>query len=254
VRVLVTGASRGIGRAVARRLHADGHALALSARRAEHLEPVLSELVGSEALAADLERSEEAAGLVERAVAALGGLDALVHCAGVVRYASALETSAAELQLQLQVNTVAPFLLSQGAARHMITAGSGGCIVHVASTLGIRPAADTSAYAASKAALISLTRAFALELGPSNIRVNAIAPGLIDTDMIRVVRAPDRASLDPEQTQARIAAQLTELAQLHPLNHLGDPEDVAEAVAYLLTADFISGSVLVLDGGLSLTA
>lgn len=243
MRVLVTGASRGIGRAVAQRLHGEGHVLALSARGGPNLAAVLAETPGSHGLPADLLLTADAEALVGRAVAALGGLDALVCCAGIVHYASALETGTRELAEQLQLNTIAPFLLSQQAGRHLAAAG-GGSIVHVASTLGVRPAPDTAGYAASKAALISLTRSFALELGPSDVRVNAIAPGVVDTDMIRVARRPG----------VDVAAQLQELAALHPLGRLGQPAQVAEAVSYLLGARFVTGSVLTLDGGLLLNA
>ena len=252
MRVLVTGASRGIGRAVAQRLHARGHALALSARTAAHLESTLAELPGARAVAAELTRDDEVDSLVPRAVAALGALDAFVHCAGIVRYGPALEITRADLDVQLRVNFVAGFALTQAASRVMLAAGSGGAIVHVASTLGLRPAIGSAAYAASKAALIASTRAFALELAPHRVRVNAVAPGIVDTDMVRVVRAADRDSLTPEQTAERLAVQMKALAALHPLGRLGTVEEIAEAVEYLLGAEFVTGSVLVVDGGLTL--
>jgi len=252
VRLLVTGASRGIGRAVARRLHARGDVLALSARTDAHLAPVLAELSGSHGLAAELTRPDEVESLVPRAVAALGGLDGLVQCAGIVRYGSAVDLGRADLDRQLSVNFVAAFSLTQAVARELLAAGSGGSIVHVASTLGLRPARGSAAYAASKAALIAATRAFALELAPHQIRVNAVAPGIIDTDMVRVVRATDRDSSSPAQTTERVAEQLRALAALHPLGRLGTSDEVAEAVEYLLNATFVTGSVLVVDGGLTL--
>jgi len=254
VRWLVTGASRGIGRAVAQRLHARGDALALSARSDAHLASVLAELPGSHGIAAELTRDADVEALVPRAAAALGGLDGLVHCAGIVRYGDALAITAADLDAQLRVNFVAGFALTQAVARVLLAAGSGGSIVHVASTLGLRPAAGSAAYAAAKAALIAATRAFALELAPHGIRVNAVAPGIIDTDMVRVVRAGDRAALSAAETESRVAEQLRELAALHPLGRLGTPEEIAEAVEYLLSAKFVTGSVLVIDGGLTLHA
>lgn len=251
MKVLVTGASRGIGRAVAQRLHAGGARLALSARAEPHLLAVLRETPGSVGLAAELTEPAELAGLVDRAAQALSGLDGFVHCAGVVHYADALSATRAELEQQLQVNCVAPFLLTQHAARHMRAAG-GGAIVHVASTLGLRPAVGTAAYAASKAALISLTRSFALELGADRIRVNALAPGVIDTDMVRVLRprAEDQAQLSAAEQAEQVEQQLSALARLHPLGRLGTAAEVAEAVAYLLAAEFVTGSVLTIDGGL----
>ena len=241
MKVLVTGASRGIGRAVALRLHAKRAKLALSAREGAHLDRVLRETPGSVGVAAELTRADEVEGLVPRAVDALGGLSAFVHCAGVVRYTPALEISRAELAEQMQVNFNAGFVLSQAAGRVMRAAGSGGAIVCVASTLGTHPARGTAAYAASKAALMAMTRAFALELAPNKIRVNAVAPGVIDTEMVRVVR-----------DQVDVAAQLKALAALHPLGRLGTADEVAEAVVYLLEAQFVTGTVLVVDGGLTL--
>jgi NAD(P)-dependent dehydrogenase (short-subunit alcohol dehydrogenase family) len=240
MRALITGASRGLGRAVAQRLFAEGAQLALVARESAVIEQLASELAGSHALSADLAQADQAEALVSRAVQRLGGLDAVVNCAGIVCYADALDVSRAELQAQLDVNFVAPFVIAQCAARVMRAAGEGGAIVNVASTLGLRPAAQTSAYAASKAALLSMTRAFALELGRYDIRVNAVAPGIVDTDMVRVLR-PGQASIE---------AQLEQLRELHPLKRLGEPSDVAEAVSYLLGARFVTGSVLVVDGGL----
>jgi NAD(P)-dependent dehydrogenase (short-subunit alcohol dehydrogenase family) len=251
VRALVTGASRGIGRAVSRRLHAEGARLVLSARREAHLAAISAELPGSIALAADLAEPARPSELVDRAVAALGGLDALIHCAGVVHYADALAVTPAELEAQLQLNTIAPFWLTQRAGQHMSAAG-GGAIVHVASSLGVRPARGTAAYATSKAGLLGLTRAFALELAPHKVRVNAIAPGVVDTDMVRVVRTSDRADLGAEQTRERIERQLEALSRLHPLGRLGSPEDVADAVVFLLRSEFTTGTTLFVDGGLTL--
>jgi NAD(P)-dependent dehydrogenase (short-subunit alcohol dehydrogenase family) len=249
MKVLVTGASRGIGRAVARLLHDAGAELAISARSVSQL----SEPPGAVALAADLRQPQAAAELVQRAAEALGGLDALVHCAGVVHYASLVAVTPAELGAQLQLNFVSAFELTQAAAVQL-RGRAGASIVFVASTLGLRPAAGTAAYSASKAALISLTRSAALELAELGIRVNAVAPGVIDTDMIRVVRGPDAGTLSAAESAARIEKQLAQLAALHPLGRLGTPDEVAEAVGYLLHADFVTGTVLLADGGLTLQA
>ncbi len=251
MRVLVTGASRGIGRAVALALAARGARLALVARDATLLTRVAGETRAPVAIAADLARSERVEALVDHAVSVLGGLDALVNCAGLVRYAAVGGIAIDELQQQLAVNFVAPFLLAQRAAWHMRENEHGGSIVNVASTLGQKPAPSTAVYAATKAALISMTQSFALELGPRRIRVNAVAPGVIDTDMVRVVR-PSFEATSGGTDRARIEQQLGELRQLHLVQRLGTPEDVAASVLYLLDAEFVSGSVLVVDGGLSL--
>jgi NAD(P)-dependent dehydrogenase (short-subunit alcohol dehydrogenase family) len=250
--VLLTGASRGIGRAVARRLHARGDRLALSARAPEHLAEVLAELPGAVGVPAELARAEEVESLVPRAKAALGGLDAFVHCAGIVRYTPALEVTRAELDLQLAVNFTSAFRLSQDVARELVAAGSGGAIVHVASTLATNPAIGTAAYAASKAALIAWTKSLALELAPQRVRVNAVAPGIVDTDMVHVVRDADRDALSAVEREERLQKQMAALAALHPLGRLGKADEIAEAVAYLLEASFVTGTVLVVDGGLTL--
>ncbi len=252
MRVLVTGASRGIGRAVAHRLHARGAHLALSARTHEHLADVLAELRGSVGVPAELSNETEVDALVPHAKAALGGLDGFVHCAGIVRYTPALEVTRAELAAQLAVNFTSAFVLSQRVARELVAAGSGGAIVHVASTLASHPAAGTAAYAASKAALVAWSRALALELAPHRIRVNAVAPGIVDTDMVHVVRDADRDALAPAERADRLAKQMAALAALHPLGRLGRADEVAEAVVYLLEATFVTGTVLVVDGGLTL--
>jgi NAD(P)-dependent dehydrogenase (short-subunit alcohol dehydrogenase family) len=118
-------------------------------------------------------------------------------------------------------------------------------MVLVASTLALAPAPLTAAYAASKAALISVARSLAIELGPRGVRVNAVAPGVVDTEMIRAPRPG-------EDSAAAVAARLERLRRLHLLGRLGSPVDVAEAVLYLLCAPYVTGTILTLDGGLSL--
>jgi NAD(P)-dependent dehydrogenase (short-subunit alcohol dehydrogenase family) len=162
MKALVTGASRGIGRAVVDALCATGADVALAVRDVASVPPLVA--ARGTLLSVDLRDEAQTETLVERALTALGGLDVLVNCAGVVHYDFLPGVSRARLMEQLEVNFVAPFVLSQRAAAHMRTAG-GGAIVNVASTLGLRPAAQTAAYAASKAALISLTRSLALEFG-----------------------------------------------------------------------------------------
>lgn len=218
-RVLVTGASRGIGRAIAERLLRDGAIVAAVGRDAATLPGLPIE--------ADLGRAGEGERIVERALELLGGIDDVVSCAGVARHADVGAVSREALAEQLAVNFVEPFFLLQAAAARM----TGGAIVTVASTLGMQPAPGTAAYAASKAALLSMTRSLAQELAARGIRVNAVAPGVVETDMV----APERRD---------------ELRRLHPIGRLGTPEDVAEAVIYLLGATWVTGTILTVDGGL----
>jgi NAD(P)-dependent dehydrogenase (short-subunit alcohol dehydrogenase family) len=249
MKALVTGASRGIGRAVAQALLDSGAKVALAVRDETSVAALLAAAPAALALRVDLHHHDETASLVERASAALGGLDVLVNCAGIVRYSALGAVSRAELMEQLEVNFVAPFTLSQCAAGQMRGTG-GGVIVNVASTLGLRPAPQTAAYSASKAALISLTRSLALEFARDGVRVNAVAPGVIDTDMVRVLRAVPGASAG--DAAAQLEAQLSRLRELHPLHRLGTPEEVAQAVLFLIGAKFVTGTVLVADGGLLL--
>jgi NAD(P)-dependent dehydrogenase (short-subunit alcohol dehydrogenase family) len=237
MRALITGASRGIGRAVAEALSARGAQLALAGR-----EPAsVRDLPGAIALPVELRSAAELDSLVPRAVAALGGVDVLVNCAGIARYTELAQVSRAELLEQLDVNFVAPFVLSQAAALHMGATG-GGVIINVASTLGLSPVAQTAAYAASKAALLSLTRSLALEFAPRKVRANAIAAGLVDTDMIRAPRAAGRS---PEQ-------QVAQLGELPLLKRLGTPQEIAQAALFLIDSPYITGATLLIDGGLSL--
>jgi len=246
-RVLLTGASRGIGKAIARMLVARGARLAVVGRDRATLAAAVDG--GEHALVvADLADPGAAPACVARAVQALGGLDAFVSCAGVVKYASAADTSPEELAQQVAVNFSAPFAMARAAIAPLREAG-GGAMVFVASTLGLAPAPLTAAYSASKAALISACKSLALELAADGIRVNAVAPGVVDTAMVHVLRPGSPGGAEPE---AALRAQLDALRKLHPLGRLGRPEDIAESVLYLLAAPYVTGTVLPVDGGLLL--
>jgi len=185
--------------------------------------------------------------LVERAVEQLGGLDGLVHAAGVVRYEGVGAIDESHLRRQLEINFVAPLLLAQQAAPHLRE--SRGAMVFVSSTLASRAAPLTAAYAGSKAALEAATRTLAIELAPE-VRVNAVAPGVVDTPMVRQLRVSPGETL-PEDPSRVVEEQMKVLRELHPLRRLGRPEDVASAVLYLLDAPWTTGSVMTVDGGLS---
>ena len=250
-RVLLTGASRGIGRSIAETLLRAGARLAAVGRDQGTLETLLGQAgTGHCVLTADLADASQSDSLVERAAAALGGLDMFVSAAGVVEYTHLAALTPDAIERQHTVNFVSPMRIALGAARVLPRSG---CMVFVASTLGLQPAPLTLAYGASKAALISAVRSLALELAPRGIRVNAVAPGPVDTDMLRVVRyAQGDSRVAPEAVEARIREQLDALRQLHPLQRLGTPEDVAYTVGYLLTAPYVTGNILPVDGGLLL--
>ena len=245
-RVLVTGASRGIGRAVVEALLADGRRVAAVARDRRRLET----LEGAHAVSRDL---SDPGGVVAEAVAALGGVDGLVHAAGIAEHAplEAISVSAVDRAHALHVR--APLVLAQDLAAHLRGQGRPGSIVMVTSTLASRPAPTTLAYAASKAALTTLTRGLALELAADGIRVNAVAPGVVDTDMVRALRlAPGEEAPVGEARVQRLEQQLATLRDLHPLGRLGTPVEVAAAILHALDAGWMTGSVVTLDGGLTL--
>lgn len=235
-RILVTGANRGIGKAIAACCAAHGAKLLLHARRRESLGALADELrrKGTEVccIAADL--SEPGAGkTIVLEVRKAGGLDTLVNNAGIFTAAPLGMTTQGDLLNLFQVNLFSVFELTQYASRLMQQQGSGS-IVNLTSIMGIQGAAEKSAYASSKAALIGFTRSLAKELAPSGIRVNAVAPGLIDTDMARTAT--------PQQ--------LEQLCRGIPMGRIGQPEEVAEAVAFLAgdRSSYISGQILGVDG------
>jgi NAD(P)-dependent dehydrogenase (short-subunit alcohol dehydrogenase family) len=147
------------------------------------------------------------------------------------------------------VNLVAPLLFSQAFAEHF--GMRGGSIVNVSSTLSERVASNTLVYAASKAALNAMTKGLALELARFGVRVNAVLPGGVETDMLRSPRLRPGESLAPDEIDSRVAAQLKALAALHPMGRLGQPEEVAAVIVAVLDQTWQTGSLVTIDGGLS---
>jgi 2,3-dihydro-2,3-dihydroxybenzoate dehydrogenase len=245
---LVTGASRGIGRAVAQLLLARGRSVVACGRDVDALH-ALEQTYPARVLALPVDLSVPGAGVsaIDEAERRIGPLAELVLAAGVVHYAPIGKVDEAQLRAQLELNFITPFAMLQHAGG-LFRAREAGAMVVVASTLASRQAPSTAAYAASKAALISAARSCALELAP-HVRVNVVAPGVVDTEMVRVVRRP----LLPDESEGDvIAAQLEQLRLLHPLARLGHAQDVADAVLYLLDGRWVTGSVLTVDGGLTL--
>lgn len=233
--VLITGASSGIGAACARSFAAAGHRVAVCYRtQRARAEALCAELPAARAFCVDVadERSVEA--LFTEVQAAFGGVDVLVNNAGVACQTLFTDTSAAQWDEMFGVHVRGAFLCCRAALPHMIRQKC-GCIVNVSSMWGQVGASCEVAYSAAKAALIGFTKALAKEEGPSGIRVNCIAPGVIETPMLAGFSDADKAALADET----------------PLCRLGTPDDVANAALFLASdaAAFITGQVLGVNGG-----
>jgi NAD(P)-dependent dehydrogenase (short-subunit alcohol dehydrogenase family) len=238
---VITGASRGIGAATARRLATDGATVVLAARTADALEALATEVrtAGGRALVipTDLGVGGELDRLIETVEAELGRLDILVNNGGVLPPARRAERLTREAWDQvIAVNLTAPWYLGCRAHDLMIKGERpGGVIVNVSSTAAMYPSVGLLGYATSKAALTMVTRASALEWARDGVRVVAVAPGKVDTELVAPI---------VEYTEKN------ELA-LNPLGRLGRPEEVADLIAYLVDdrASFITGSTFTIDGG-----
>ena len=235
---LVTGASGGIGGAIARALHAAGACVGLSGTRAGALDALAGELGdGVFAVPADLSSANGAKTLVEDAEAALGGIDILVNNAGLTRDQLAVRMSDEDWQMVLDVNLTAAFRLSRGCLRGMMKK-RWGRIVSVTSIVGISGNPGQANYAASKAALIGMSKSLAQEVASRNITVNCVAPGFIDTPMTEGLSDEQKHNLT-----ARI-----------PAGRLGEPADIAGACVFLASdeASYVTGQTLHVNGGMAM--
>jgi 3-oxoacyl-[acyl-carrier protein] reductase len=234
---LVTGGSRGIGAAVSRDLAVAGARVAVNYRTGKDAAEAVASEIGGVALSADVSDPEQAQALVERIESELGDLDILVNNAGVTRDTLIARMSDEDWDVVLDTNLRGAFNTSRAVARKMLRRRS-GVIVNLTSVVGLHGNPGQANYAASKAGLIGLTKALARELGSRGVRVNAVAPGYIDTELTNV--------LSEEQRGAILANT--------PLGRLGQPEDVAGAVRFLCSdeAAFVTGEVLLVDGGLGM--
>ncbi len=239
----VTGASEGIGAATAVAFARDGFDVAVSSTRPGKLEGVLGQIERADARAVAVALDVRSQSGIEQAMAevirAFGHLDVLINNAGVPLRKLALDVTPAEWDNVIAINLTGTFFMSQQMGRHLVGSGRPGCIISIASTHGLIGVAQRSSYGIAKAAIIHMTRMLAIEWAEHGIRVNAIAPGRVNT--------PSRAGslADPKYRDAMLGRV--------PLRRFATSEEVAAAACYLASpqAAYITGQTLVLDGGLT---
>ena len=245
---LVTGGAMGIGAQIAERLAQAGACVAIADIDAERASRTAERvrLAGSigKSFGCDVARPDELRRSMQAVVAALGRVDILVNNAGIFPAAPALDITESSWDRVLGVNLKGAFFLSQLAAQQMIAQGDGGCIVNIASIDGLHPTGHLAHYDASKGGLVMLTRSLAFELGPRRIRVNAVAPGAIQTPGAEAAMGALAGPGSTTQMKSQFVSRI-------PLGRMGDPDDIARAVLFLASpaAAYVTGTTLVVDGG-----
>ncbi|MBZ5738443.1 SDR family NAD(P)-dependent oxidoreductase [Nocardioides mangrovi] len=232
--VLVTGAASGIGRRIGERFAAEGARVVCLDRVVPHATDHLAC-----AVVADVGDESSVAAAFDDAAATVGGLSVVVHCAGIHHLAPLTATSVEAWQRVNDVNALGTFLVTRAAGAHMIARGDGGRVVNIASMAAKQGGAHEAAYAASKAAVVALSRVAALEWGPHGITVNAVCPGYVPTEM---------------GADSRTEEDVRRWSSLSPLGRLGTPDDVAGLVLFLASAEgaYLTGQALNVTGGMAM--
>lgn len=240
--VFVTGATRGLGRAIAESIAAQGASVIVSGRDGPAAEAAAAEIaarhgVRAAGIAAELTDDAAVDTLIKRAIAVYGKLDVLVNNAGIDADAPAVDHKLEDFRRVMKVNLEVPFRLTQDMARHLLGRGAQGVVLNIASIAGSIGVREACSYSASKHGLIGLTKTFALEWGQSGIRVCGIAPGVIKTDMTEYIWTS-------EPGQAYIRGRI-------PMGRIGEPGEIGALAAFLVSdgASFIHGETVVCDGG-----
>ncbi len=234
---IVTGASRGLGRAAAVALAEQGVQVVAAARSQQELEQLQARFPGKVlAVACDMLDAEAVAALPQQAIDAFGQLNIVVNNAGIAPAGAFIDQDPAEWNRVMAINVTAPAILARAAGPHMVERGSGK-IINIASTSGILGKAWLVSYSASKGALLQFTKALSAEWASKGVQVNAIAPGAFETDAQKSVLE------DPDTLRRRL--------RKIPVRRMGETEEIGHLVCYLASSvsDFVTGSVMVIDGG-----
>lgn len=238
---VVTGSSRGIGRAIAIKFAKEGASVVVNSRKLAGAQRVVRDIkrMGRKAVAVegDVGKAETAKKLVDAAVEKFGSLDIFVNNAGIISYANFLDLTEEQWDSLMDVDLKGVYLCSQAAARQMVKQGNGGKIINISSIAGFIGFHNLAHYCAAKGGVIELTKQMALELAPHRINVNSIGPGAIQTDMTKQIEDDPR--------------QLEQILTRIPLGRLGQPEDIANVASFLASdeASYITGETIFVDGG-----
>lgn len=234
--ILVTGASRGIGNSIARSLAHDNIVIANYNKSVDEAKKLQSELqnenITIDIIKADVSNRVEVKDMIACIIAKYGKIDVLINNAGISQYKLFTDITDDDWENIMSINLKANFIVTQEVVQNMI-ANKSGLIINISSIWGVTGAAMEVAYSTSKAGIIGLTKSLAKELGPSNIRVNAIAPGIIDT------------SMNNKFSQEEI----NDIKEEIPLERIGQPEEITKCIEWLLTDNYTTGQVISINGG-----